>query len=261
MLSYRLREMWNNDETAVGFWLMTGSPSVAEGLGHLGFDVAVVDMQHGPIGYRDLYTNLLALSASNASPIVRVPGHEPSDVMRALDAGAHGVMCPTVETREECEQFVSACRYPPTGTRSFGPYRAALRVGAPTYATEANDQVLAIIQIESLRGLENLGEIVQTPGLDGIFVGPVDLSLTAGDGAVMDYDDSTVAERHRTILDTAHAAGVKVGMMIQSDAHLQTIRGWGADWISTTPDSMMIASAAVKALGDVREAIGAPSAA
>jgi len=257
MLSYRLREVWNRDEVAVGGWNMTGSPSISEALGRLGFDVVVVDQQHGPIGYNELYVNLLALSASGASPIVRVPGHDPAETMRALDAGAHGVMCPTIETREQCERFVAACRYPPTGARSFGPYRAALPVGGPAYAEQANDQVLAIIQIESVRGLEQLDEIAATAGLDGVFVGPVDLSLSYGTGAVMAYDDPTVAAHHRTILDTCHAHGVKVGMMVHSDAHLRTIRGWGADWISSTPDAMMLAAAASQALGDLRDAVGA----
>jgi 4-hydroxy-2-oxoheptanedioate aldolase len=259
MLDYRMREMWNRDELVISCWLMSGSPSVAESLGHVGYDVAVVDMQHSPMGYNEVYTTLLALSASNASPIVRVPGHEPSWTQRTLDAGAHGVMCPAVETREQAERFVDACRYPPLGSRSFGPYRAAMRPDGGDYTTRANESALAIIQIETMRGLENIDEIVSVPGLDGVFVGPVDLSLSDGGPAAMDYDDQVVAERHRLILDRCHAAGVKVGMMVQSDEQLQAIRGWGADWISIIPDSMMIVAGATQALQDVRQAIGAPA--
>ena len=113
---------------------------------------------------------LQAMKASDATLMARVPWRDPSYIMKALDAGAMGIICPMINNRSEAEEFVSYMRYPPHGQRSFGPTRAAVAI--PGYSVAANEEVLALAMIETADGVENLDEIAATPGLDGIYVGP-----------------------------------------------------------------------------------------
>ncbi len=158
---------WRRGEQTIGCWLSLANSYTAEAISKLGFDWVCIDMQHGLIDYSDLTSMLPAISSSDATPLVRVPWNEPYEIMKALDAGAYGVIVPMVNNREEAAQAVAACRYPPDGTRSFGPIRAALYAGNG-YAQEANDQLACIAMIETVEGIENDEEIVATPGLDGI---------------------------------------------------------------------------------------------
>jgi 4-hydroxy-2-oxoheptanedioate aldolase len=122
-----------------------------------------------------------------------VAWNEPGDVMRALDAGAYGVICPNIDTREDCARFVGACRYPPAGYRSFGPKRGLL-YGGLDYVHHANDTILTIIQIETATGLKNIDDIAKVPGLDMLYVGPSDLGLALGREARQNQTDPVVLE-------------------------------------------------------------------
>ena len=139
---------WQRDEQTIGLWLSLANAYSAEAMSRLGFDWICVDMQHGLIDYTDLVNMLPAISTSDATPLVRVPWNEPYEIMKALDAGAYGVIVPMVNNREEAKQAVMACRYPPQGNRSFGPIRGAL-YGGRGYAVEANDQIACIAMIET----------------------------------------------------------------------------------------------------------------
>ena len=125
MFNERLRDKWRRGEVAVDCWLTGTSPTNSELIGRMGFDSVVVDMQHTMAGFSDVGMSILALTGTNTTVLVRVPGNDPLMVQRILDAGADGVMCPMVNNREEAEKFVSAVRYPPLGTRSVGAYRVA----------------------------------------------------------------------------------------------------------------------------------------
>ena len=174
-----LKRLWEADRPAALCWLTIPSPISAEIMAHQGWDALVVDMQHGMIDLHTAAAMLIAISATEATPLVRVPGCDPTVIMRVLDAGAYGVICPTVGSAAEAETLVRACRYPPAGMRSYGPARALLYSGAG-YFEGANDTVLAIAMIETQDGLRNLDEILSVPGLDGIYVGPSDLSVSLG---------------------------------------------------------------------------------
>ena len=128
---------WRDDQQTIGCWLSLGNAYSAEAMAKMGFDWVCVDLQHGLLDYQDLTYMLPAISNSNATPLVRVPWNEPYEIMKALDAGAYGVIVPMVNSREEAQQAVAACRYPPDGNRSFGPIRAAL-YGGRGYAAQAN---------------------------------------------------------------------------------------------------------------------------
>lgn len=243
---------WRAGGQTIGGWLTLANPHVAELMAHAGFDWLCIDLQHGLLDYGDLRNMLPAISTTDTTPLVRVAANNSAEIMKALDAGAMGVIVPMVSTRAEAEAAVAACRYPPEGTRSFGPMRAALYGGAG-YVQEANDEIACIVMIETLQGLDNLEEIVTTPGLGGIYIGPIDLAYALGLPPVGDTDDplhmATVADilaacqRHklpvgihtggadysRRRLDAGFnfvALGYDAGFMMQSvAAQLEAVRG------------------------------------
>lgn len=204
-------------ETLVGYWVMLDSPAAAERIGRLGYDYVVLDGQHGLIGYQGLVTGLLAIDAgSSIGPrpsvgLVRVEANDPTVIGRALDAGAVGVIVPLVDSADDVAQAVRAAKYPPVGVRSFGPMRASLRIGpAPA---DSNAQTVVLAMIETALGLQNVAEICATPGLDGVYVGPSDLSIALG--AKVPGDPAVEAEFEEAvalIARTAQEAGVAAGI-------------------------------------------------
>jgi 4-hydroxy-2-oxoheptanedioate aldolase len=254
MAKNAIRERWAAGEAAVDCWISGTSVLSAEAVARLGYDSVLVDMQHTMAEYRDVVTAVVAISASPAVPLVRVPGNDPVLVGRVLDAGARGVMCPMVNTREQAERFVAACRYPPRGTRSYGPYRAADGV---RYFTEADDDIVTFAQVETLEAMSNLDEIAATPGLDVLFVGPTDLSISGGGKPVMAYTDPRVDEQHRAIVDAAHRAGKRAGMLALAPGDPEIGRGWGMDFLSVAMEQRLVAVGAAEALRQGRAVSGA----
>src|SRR4051812_2789711 len=244
-----IRERWAAGEAAVDCWVSGSSGLWVEAVGRLGYDSVVIDMQHTMAEYRDVVTAVIALAATPTVPVVRVPGNDPILVGRVLDAGARGVMCPMVNTREQAERFVAACRYPPEGSRSYGPYRAA---DGPRYFAEANADIVTFAQIETLEALGNLDEIAAVPGLDVLFVGPTDLSISGGGRPVMDYTDPLVDGQHRAIVDAAHRAGKRAGMLALGPGDAAIGRGWGMDFLSVAMEQRLVAMGAAAALRDGR---------
>jgi 4-hydroxy-2-oxoheptanedioate aldolase len=166
-------------ESVVGYWVVLDSPPSTERLARLGYDYVSLDAQHGLFGYSGLLNGLTAIDAAGgAVGLVRVAANDPTRIGRALDAGAAGVVVPLVNTAEDAAAAVAACRYPPLGVRSFGPARSALRIGpAPV---ESNDAVVVLAMVETREGLANVEAIAATPGLDGLYIGPSDLTLGVG---------------------------------------------------------------------------------
>lgn len=182
-----LRELASSNRPILNGWLSVPSPLVAELMARQGFDSLCLDMQHGMLDFSDCLPMLQAIGQTRTPALVRVPGNEPATMMKVLDAGAQGIIVPLVDTAQEAADAVAACRYPPEGSRSFGPTRAAM-VSGPDYHLRANDEVLVFAMIETRAGLDNLEEIVATPGLDGIYIGPSDLSYALGLPPRLDND-------------------------------------------------------------------------
>ena len=179
MRANRLKEIWAAGRPVINGWMNAPGGFQAEVMAAMGWDSVTIDTQHGLIGYAEMVAMLQAISTTAATPLVRVSWNEPGEIMRALDAGAYGVICPMINDAVECAAFVQACRYPPAGFRSSGPIRASVYAGAD-YLAHANDEILAIAMVETLGGLANLDAICATPGLDGVYIGPSDLSLAMG---------------------------------------------------------------------------------
>jgi 4-hydroxy-2-oxoheptanedioate aldolase len=174
-----LKSLWRDGGTALGAWLFLREPLVAEAATKAGYDYVCVDMQHGLQDYADAFAMLQAVAAGPATPMVRVPSNEPGVIGRVLDAGALAVVIPLVNTPEDAAAAVAACRYPPLGTRSMGPVGAGTRHG-PDYYGIANEHVACIPMIETRQAVEQADEILAVPGIDAIYVGPADLSISYG---------------------------------------------------------------------------------
>jgi 4-hydroxy-2-oxoheptanedioate aldolase len=195
-------------QTVIGYWAVLDAPVATERLARAGYDYVALDAQHGLIGYSGLLSSLMAIDAGGAAVgLVRVEANNATPIGRALDAGAAGVIVPLVDTAEDAAAAVSAARYPPSGIRSYGPMRSALRVG-PEPAL-ANESVLVLAMIETPLGLANVKEIAATPGLDGLYVGPSDLTLAVG-GAFP--GDPVVAEEFADALVKVRTACEEAGI-------------------------------------------------
>lgn len=242
---------WRAGEQTVGCWLSLANSYSAESIAHLGFDWVCIDLQHGMIDYTDLAQMLPAISTSQATPLVRVPWNEPYEIMKVLDAGAYGVIVPMVNNREEAEQAVAACRYPPLGNRSFGPIRGAL-YGGKGYAQEANDQLACIAMIETKEGIEKVEEIVQTPGLDGVYIGPADLALAMGLQVFGDQPQDEHLEMVKHIHSVCQANQVAIGIHTSSLAYTQKYLELGFNFVTLGSDSGHMMKNAAKELAAAR---------
>ncbi len=240
-------EKWRAGEQTIGGWLSLANTHSAEMLANAGFDWLCVDLQHGLIDYGDLRNMLPAISTTETIPLVRVSGNNPSEIMKVLDAGALGVIVPLVNNRAEAEAAVSACMYPPLGMRSFGPVRAAL-YGGRGYAKEANDEIACIVMIETKEGIEKLEEIVTTPGLGGVYIGPSDLALALGLPPAGDTDNelhlATVARIVETCKKHKVPVGIHTGGLVWTQKRLEA----GFNFVTLGSDAGFMMSAAAQDL-------------
>ena len=241
MRTNRLREVWAGGKQATNIWLGLPSMLAAESISHQGWDSVTIDMQHGHIDFASMVQMLTAISTTAAVPLVRVPWNEPGSVMRALDAGAYGVICPNIDTREQCERFVGACRYAPLGYRSVGPRRAVLYAGAD-YIARANETVLAVVQVESVLALKNVAEIASVKSLDMIYVGPTDLALSLGRDIRLGLSDSVLLQAIDQILAAARTANVRTGIYCRNADDAKAMFAKGFDLATVTSDDALIGS-------------------
>ncbi len=246
---------WRAGGRTIGGWLSLSNTHIAELMAHAGFDWLCVDLQHGLLDYGDLRHMLPAIATSDATPIVRVAGHDPAGIMKALDAGALGVIVPLVNSRDEAAAAIAACRYPPDGIRSYGPLRAAL-YGGSGYAAEANREIACIAMIETRAGLDNLEAIVTTPGLGGIYIGPADLALSLGLPALGDTDDPVHLAAVGRILAVCQAHGVPAGIHASGrDFALRRLEA-GFNFVTLGSDAGFLGRAMAADLAVARELVG-----
>jgi len=242
---------WRADKRTIGGWLSIDSAYTAEVMANAGFDWLCVDMQHGMLDYSDLKKMLPAISTTSTIPIVRVPWNEPYEIMKALDAGAYGVIVPLINNREEAEKAVSACRYPPLGNRSFGPIRGAMYGGAG-YVAEANNEIACIVMIETAEGLENLDEILSTPGVDAAYIGPADLAYALGLPPTGDNNDPKHVATVNRIAEACKKHGVAVGIHTGSLEYTKRYLNQGFHMVTLGADSGFMARLANKELRAAR---------
>ena len=251
MRENRLRTLWKADQAAVNGWLAVANSFSAETMAHQGWDTLTIDLQHGVIDYPAMVTMLQAISTTPTVPIVRVPWLEPGILMKTLDAGAYGVICPMINTREDAQKLVTYTHYAPRGTRSFGPVRAMLYGGAD-YPAAANDTIVAFAMIETAQALDNLDAILSVEGLDAIYIGPSDLSLALGCKPAFDDVDPKAAQAIDHILARAKAHGIVAGIHngVPEIALARVAKGFR--FVTVSSDARLLASGSQQILTKMR---------
>jgi 4-hydroxy-2-oxoheptanedioate aldolase len=207
-----MQEKWATGGVALGAWISTREPLLAEAAAVAGYDYVCIDMQHGLQSYEHVVTMLYAMARTDTTPIVRVPWNEPGIIGRVLDAGAYGVIVPMVNTADDARAAVSSCFYGPKGTRSMGPAGVSARSGREGYFSTANDKVLCIPMIETKQAVENLDEILAVPGIDALYVGPADLSITYGLAPKADQEDPQWRAALESVVNGCNTHGVVPGV-------------------------------------------------
>ncbi len=244
-----LREVLAGSKPAIGGWCVIPGSFTAEIVARAGFDWVCIDVQHGLIGYQEMLGMLQAVAVVGVPSVVRVPWNDPGWIMKALDAGAAGVIVPMVNSPAEAAAAVGACRYPPEGYRSWGPTRASL--GVADYSPElANRSVICAVMVETVPALERLGEILSVPGVDAVFIGPSDFALSMGFAPRSDEPE------HRRRLEAVPAVcrdyGVVPGIACGSSELLARWRQAGYSMLAVPSDLVMLRRAADEMLDTVR---------
>lgn len=258
MIKNALKEKWAAGQATINGWCSIGSPFSAEVMAAQGYDSVTVDMQHGALDYGHMLPMFQAMRASGAVPMARVPWLEPGIIMKALDGGAYGIICPMVNTAGDAAKLVSCMRYPPKGTRSFGPTRVNFSAG-PGYAQEANDEILCLAMIETAEAMDNLEEIVATPGLDGVYIGPADLTLGVTNGRLapgFDREEDEMVAAIQRILKAAKTAGIRACLHCGTPEYAAKAIGWGFDLVTLSNDVRLLAGAAQASVSKTRELAG-----
>lgn len=251
MRENRLKTIWSEGGTVVNGWLQIPSSFSAEVMAHTGLDSLTIDMQHAPVDYGTLVHMLQAISTTDTVPIVRVAWNDPGIIMQVLDAGCYAVICPMVDTREQAEAFVGACRYPPAGYRSFGPYRATL-YGGENYTDHADETVVTMAMIETREALDNLDEILGVTGLDAVFVGPSDLGQSLGYGPGVDREEPEIVEAIDRVLAAARGRGLAAGIFTGSTGYASRMVEKGFRFVNVSTDAQLMAGAAAEVVADLK---------
>lgn len=250
----KVREVWSRGGQAVGGWLQLSGTLGAEALAGCGYDALVIDLQHSGTDCSDAAAMMLAIEHGGCEPFVRVRWSNPDEIMKLLDLGAYGIIAPMIETGEEAAALASAVHYPPRGARSFGPRRPLMRYGL-SYFGRASDTIVSMAMVETERGIANLDDILAIDGLDGVFIGPADLSVALGGPPRPDSDEPRVVAAIATIRERTHAAGKRAGIFCGSASFGRAKLREGFDLVTLTPDLAMLTAAARAAVATVREGL------
>lgn len=245
MIKNNLKQIWQNGRPSINGWLSIGNAFTAEIMAAQCYDSVTIDIQHGALDYASVLPMFQAMRASGAVPMARVPWLEPGIIMKAMDAGSLGIICPMINSAAEAAKFVSYMRYPPHGQRSFSPTRANIAYGG--YGVDANDEVLAFAMIETAEGIANLDEIAATPGLDGIYVGPADLTLGTQGGRLppgFDREEPEMVALIQQIVAACKANGIRAALHCGTPDYAARAIGWGYDMTTVSGDSRLLAAAA-----------------
>lgn len=255
-----IKEIWASGGAVVNGWCSIPSSFSAEVMAHQGFDSLCIDMQHGAVDYQVALTMLQAISTTSVIPIVRVPWNDPARLMKILDAGAYGVICPMINNRAQAEALAGACRYPPQGFRSFGPIRAKYYGGGSThgggdYHEYANDEIVVMPQIETAEAIENLDEILDVQGIDAVYVGPSDLAMALGSQPRSGQNDEVVVQARNKIVETCKRHGVPAGIHTPSAQAALKMIADGFQLVTIASDDRFLMTTAKAELTAVKSAL------
>jgi 4-hydroxy-2-oxoheptanedioate aldolase len=250
----RLQKVWGRGEAAVNGWLSIPSSVTAELVASQGYDTITIDLQHGLIDYQTALGMMQAVrAAGDATVIARPPWNEPGIIMKLLDAGALGILCPMVNNRTDAEALVASCFYAPKGYRSVGPTRALMVYGG-NYVKEANDAVVTLAMIETREAFEKVEEIASTPGLSGLYIGPSDLAQSLGYTVHMDPTGEEMLAAIDRIRDAAKGAGKKASMHCMMPDYARQMVKRGFDFVTLGNDMRMLTAELAARVAAFRQA-------
>jgi 4-hydroxy-2-oxoheptanedioate aldolase len=248
-----LRDQWSSGKPSWGGWCNIPSSFSAELIAHVGFDWIGIDCQHGLIGPHEMLGMLLGVVGTGTPVLVRVQWNSPGEIMKVLDGGATGVIVPMVNSAEEARAAVGACRYPPNGYRSWGPTRAS--IGKPNYSpAAANDETICAVMIETVDAVNTIDDILSVPGIDAVFVGLADLSLSAGLPPTLATAEANHVSRVERVLEACRRHNVVPGMFAGGAENALAWAAKGYQVIALFSDSYHMVQGARTLLTTVRSA-------
>jgi 2-keto-3-deoxy-L-rhamnonate aldolase RhmA len=242
----KLKRKLSAGKTTLGVWVSIPSPDVSEILSLMGFDWLVFDTEHSPMDVSTAQVLIQAMKGEETTPIIRVAWNDPVMIKRALDVGAHGVVVPWVNSREDAINAVRACKYPPKGIRGCGPRRAERYGLDKEYLSRADAETMVIVQIEHIDAVHHIDEILGTPGVDAFFIGPADLSASMG--YLGQRTHPKVLETIEKILDAGRRAKVPSGIFSFSLDHVPKLVEQGFQFIAVGGDTSLLMRGAREAL-------------
>ena len=249
----KVKRQLHAGEPSIGTWLSLGSPLAAEQLTQAGFDWLNIDQEHSAVDAGLTLAVLQAISLGETVPLIRVPWNSGDWIKRALDAGAYGVVVPMVNSREEAEQAVRACKYPPEGVRSVGGIRPRL-YGGQDYVARANDEIVVIIQIEHIEGVKHARDILSVPGIDAYFIGPNDLCMSMGLPPSLEPDLPAFWEALESVRQAAREFGVAPGIHVATPERGTRMLEQGYQFLSIASDAAFMATAASSTVKQLKPA-------
>jgi 2-dehydro-3-deoxyglucarate aldolase/4-hydroxy-2-oxoheptanedioate aldolase len=253
---HRFRERLRAGAVCLGTAVSFTDPAVSEALAGAGLDFLWIDMEHGALGIEAVQAHVMASQLAGATPLVRVPWNDPVLIKPVLDAGAEGIIVPLIRTAADARQAVAACRYPPDGVRGFGPRRPSAfgRHGGPAFCQAANQHVMVIPQVEHIDAVRNLDDILQTPGVEAVLIGPNDLSGSMGLTAQPAHPE--VVQAVETVIAKARARGVFVGIGLGGGADdvLRWLRK-GVQWAGVGADFLYLTRGIDDVVGRIRQGL------
>lgn len=241
-------------EFLVGTWAKIPSIETVELIGHVGFDFAVIDMEHAPHSFQSAYSAIAHAQASGMSALIRAPDRSGSAIQRILDAGADGILVPRVETPEQAIEATASMAFPPMGHRGMGYTSRAARWGLDTaaeYLARGRDHVLRAVQLEDMGSLENIDAILEAPALNGVFIGFGDLALSSG----LPGSHPTLRALETKVLAAANARGIPCGTAVQTPDEAARCKQVGYSYCMISADTSLFAKAAKALITDTRAAL------
>ena len=247
----KILKLWNNNEACLNGWLSIPNSFIAEAMSKMGWDSITIDLQHGQNDYFSSISMLQAISASEVVPFARVPWNEPGIIMRMLDLGVMGIIAPMINSKKECEDFVSYCNYPPIGQRSFGPMRAQLVYGKDYYE-HANSEVISLAMIETKEAVENIDSILSVPNLTGIYIGPGDMNSSYGLKPCFDVKDNPTYANIKMIVKKAKEKGKIAGIHNGTTSYAKEMMNIGYKFVTVSSDFRSMTTHAQQIVNDMK---------
>ena len=252
MRKNKLKELFKKGKAAINGWIEIPSSFSAEVMANQGWDSLTIDIQHGAIDQSDVLQIFQAISTTDVVPMARLNWNEPDQIMKVLDYGAYGIICPMISNRDQAEKFVQACMYPPKGYRSFSPTRGIM-YGGSDYADYANSEILKIAMIETKEALNELDKIMKTPGLDGVYIGPADLSLAIGEKPGFDKpEDHPTYEQILNILNHAKKNNIVAGIHNATPEYAKKMTDLGFQLVTIGSDQRYMSAGAKSAVSKLK---------